>query len=272
MLDLILEKLDGAVRYERYIASLCPFHRDSRPSFFVYPDTYYCASCKAFGKTSTLLSKLSNLPERYVYHEYKPSENPFTRWNKNWGLSDIHRIASRNIKQQASHYLRERGISWKEQRKLELGLLDGFVYFPITNKWGELIGAVARVGENNTAQSKYYIPKGQNSNLLYVPSWKNIANQDVVYVTFGIVDAITLYILGKASASTTTGQKISPDAFDSIRKRIVFLPDQGEEVSACRLIKHLDWRGSSKSLSYPPGTKDISEWYILDREGLLSAI
>lgn len=43
--DVLMELLENAHNYGHYIYSICPFHDDTRPSFFVYADTYKCAAC-----------------------------------------------------------------------------------------------------------------------------------------------------------------------------------------------------------------------------------
>jgi hypothetical protein len=95
--------------------------------------------------------------------------------------------------------------------------------------------------------------------MLYVPSWKRCNAKDTIYVTFGIIDAVTLYAAGFASMSTTTGKRINPSAFDNIRKSIIIVPDSGEEQEALKLAAKLGWRGKVLQLDYPDGCKDIND-------------
>lgn len=271
-LDIIVEKLEKAHNYGKYISALCPFHDDKKPSFFVYEDTYRCLSCGAHGSTQSLIRKLSSLPERYRVYDTKESRNPFTKWGKSQSLSSTIEIANRILKSRPSHFLQRRKVLSEIQFNLVLGLLEGYITFPIFNKWGELSGAVARVGENQTASAKYYVPKGQDPKLLYVPSWKRIKENKEVFVTFGIIDAISLYIMGFASASTTTGQSVSPEAFDSIRKKIIFIPDKHEEVSALKVAAKLGWRGDTLFLNYPLHCKDVNDYFVADKEGLYAEL
>ena len=267
-LDLIVERLDKAKNYGKYVAACCPFHGDKRPSFFVYEDTYRCLACGAHGSTQSLLKKLSVIPDRIQIYDETQSKNPWTRWIGQWGLHKTIQIAHDNLCKRFSNYLQRRGIERPTQRTIHAGLLDGYITFPIYNRWQELIGAVARVGEDNTSTSKYYLPKGQDPKLLYVPSWEKISQSKEVFVTFGIIDAITLYIMGYASASTTTGQSVNPDAFKNIRKRIIFIPDKLEEKSALKVAAKLGWRGDVISLPYPFHTKDVNDIFVKDREFL----
>src|SRR3990170_2288770 len=118
--DVLLEKLDSARRYDRYILSLCPFHSESRPSFLVYPDKYRCLSCGVYGNTSDLVEKLDTIhfvPKPEAHYGF----NPFTKWTKNHTLFEILKIANGNL---PVHYLKTRGIDLSVQQNLRLGYLD----------------------------------------------------------------------------------------------------------------------------------------------------
>lgn len=252
----IKDYLEGAREYDHYLVALCPFHDDSRPSFFVYPDNYKCLSCGAFGRTENLLTKLSGRPIKNA--PAKHWSNPFTGWLKDESLAKCLWIAHVYLVEHPSEYLRRRGIPDKYQIKARLGLRDDFYLFPIRNQKQDIIGAVARKSEHSTMDSKYIIPHGQNPNLLYVPNWTLINKSMAVYLTFGILDALTLAILGRAAMSTTTGKQIDPSALDWCRKRIIIVPDKGEEADGMKLSARLDWRGSVLKLDWPDGCKDIN--------------
>ena len=271
IVDLAAEKLDRAKRYGHYVVAMCPFHEGYRPNLFVYEDYYVCKSCGAHGTPQQLERRLSNLPERVYYGQRTESSNPFTRWIREWGISRTIEIAKRN-NSKGSIYLLRRGIGLSVQQSLSIGKIEGFLTFPIYNHWKELVGAVARVGENNTSSAKYWIPKGQDPKLLYVPSWEKIKSSSRVYCTFGIIDAISLHIMGLASCSTTTGQSISSEAFKDIRKKIIFVPDELEMLSAYKIANRIGLNAGVQVLSYPYGTKDISDWYIKDRQTLELAL
>ena len=262
-LDLIAERLSGH-RYERYVAAHCIFHDDHKPSLFIYDDRYFCASCGARGTTKSLLKRLGTIPERILAGTTRISRNPFTRWIEQFG--SIQNVCNQAKRQSA--YLVERGIPKEVQRTLKIGILEDWIIFPITNHFEEIIGAVARRGKENPSKSKYILPRGQSPQLLYVPSWKAVKEHREVFVTFGIIDALTLFILGKAACSTTTGQHINVEAFSGFKGKLIFIPDELEEKSAYDISCKLGLRGSVKVLPYPYGTKDCNEWFMQDKKSL----
>ena len=141
------------------------------------------------------------------------------------------------------------------------GYLDDWYTFPIRNPSGKILGAVARRGENNLSKSKYVIPAGQDPSLLYVPSWSKVIQAKVIFITFGILDSISLYLCGVASMSTTTGKQLDPTALSKIQKHIYIIPDLGEESEGHKLASNLGWRGHVLSLEYPPELKDVNDLF-----------
>lgn len=262
ILDDVIGGLKRATRYEDYIASLCPFHDDSKPSFIVHEDRYNCYSCGANGTTKSLVKKLSNSvilrEEKAVFH------NPFTEWLRHETLGEVLRTGWKMLKQRPSSYMRDRGIPYNKQLELGLGMRDGWITFPIRNNNNKITGAVARAAYPIEAP-KYVMPKGQNPNLPYVPSWELVNSHKTIFLTFGIIDAVTLTLYNQAAMSTTNGKHIQPQALQDIRKVILIAPDLGEELEALELAKQLDWRGKVIRMNYPIGCKDINDVHMLDK-------
>lgn len=273
VLDWAVDHLEQAKRYENYVASLCPFHSDHSPSFMIYSDKYRCLSCGAWGDTDQLPIRLGKMPE-VIREDKQDFFNPFTRWLQNESLTDFIRFTSQQLAQHPSHYLKQRGIPSEVQIKLKLGMIENWIIFPIFSQDEEIVGAVARAGEGNKSSRRYVIPSKQDPNLLYVPSWARLLNiqRKQVYITFGIIDSISLYQCGVASASTTTGKRIDRSAFDGIRKKIIFVPDSGEEIEANKIAATLGWRGSILNPPYPVGVKDPNDLYQYDKNLLLSVL
>ena len=195
ILDALSEKLDCR-HYGNYLAAVCVFHEDSRPSLMVYPDTYRCLSCGAFGKTQDLLNKLSNTALLFTKTK-RDFNNPFSRWLRNDTVSNVCRKSSLLLTSQPTlgQYLHKRGIAHPQQ--FGIGYRDDWYTFPITDASGDTQGAVARANaDTNTSISKYVIPHDQDPNLLYIPDWQLINNASQVYLTFGIIDALSLSSYG----------------------------------------------------------------------------
>jgi DNA primase len=263
ILDDVMDYLDGATRYSRYVASLCPFHNDSRPSFFVYPDYYSCRSCNAHGRTSNLINDIKQQKgETVLVHKHVDFNSPWFAWKKYGSLDNVLNISHNNIiKTYKTAYLTKRGITEDTIKELHIGWLDDWITFPIYDLSHQLVGAIARAGETNKTTAKYCCYPDQSPDLLYVPSWDNIPTSDVFYVVYGILDIITLHQIGLSGASTTTGKRTNPDALDTIRKRIYIIPDHGEELEGLKLASNLDWRGKMLQIDWPEGTKDINDIY-----------
>lgn len=262
-LDDIYSLLERAHRYEDYIAALCPFHDDTRPSFFVHEDFYYCSSCSKKGKTETLLKYLNRNANNIIQIPIKPFYNPWSTWVTQASMERIciraHRFAVKNSR---TFYMRERGIDIETIKELQIGWKDNWIIFPITDKDGQYIGAVSRAGKNKQSEAKYVIPRGQDPNMLYVPSWKRIEKEQIVFLTFGIIDAISIYQLGYASMSTTGGKRLNPDALQHIRKFIVVIPDKGETMGAMQLSSNLGWRGKVMRIDWKDNMKDVNDYFL----------
>ena len=253
-LDEIALNLDNATRYTNYVVALCPFHSEHRPSFFVYEDWYRCESCGANGPTKKLLSILNKtiVASSPATH----FRNPFTGWLQDRSLGKTLKLAWKNL---PSIYLRKRGVSDQNQKMLGLGVLDTWITFPIRNSRNKIIGAVARRNEGSKSNAKYITPAGQDPHLLYVPSWERLEKRKNIYITFGMLDAVLLYTIGAASISTTTGMKMDISYLEPIRKRFIFIPDQGEEEAAQKFASKMGWRGGVMRCNYPVGLKDPAD-------------
>jgi hypothetical protein len=262
-LERIAELLNVSYQqYNGYIASQCIFHDDSRPSLMIYPDKYNCLSCGAWGYTENLLKKLegnSSLTRPKVKQSFS---NPFSRWTYENTLGQALKRAWLNNKKNPSIYMKvDRKIPPEIQIKYGIGILEGWITFPIRSKDGKIDGAVARALPEMNEKSKYTVPTGQNPNLLYVPDWSLLENSKKIFITFGIIDAVTLAMYGFPAASTTNGKRIDPY---SLKMRILhlFVPDKGEESDANMIAACLDWRGKVIKINYPDDCKDINEVHV----------
>ena len=269
ILNELSDQLDSVQNYGHYLSALCPFHDDNNPSLLVYEDNYKCQACGAFGKTNDLLSAISSQSGIIRSRPKKTSDyrNPFTKWTRNTSLASALKAAWNNNCASPSIYLQNRGISANHQKSLGIGYRDDWYTFPIRDTHNKIVGATARRGMDNSHSAKYINPAGQDANLLYVPSWKSVEKQSIIFLTFGILDAISIHILGYASMSTTTGKQPNPSAFDYIRKQICVIPDKGEEINGNILVSKLGWRGKL-ALINEPDVKDINDIYCKSESNL----
>lgn len=270
ILDEVSEYLDWVRPYSNYIAARCPFHDDSRPSMIVHEDYYNCLACSAHGKTENLLRKLKNLPPKPQIHG--KFSNPFTKWLRLDPLPKALKIAFDTLEQNPAQriYLRDRCIPDKVQTELGIGYRDGWYTFPIRDRTRKIIGGVGRVGSTGS-EAKYVCPSGQDTNLLYIPSWEYIEKQGQIYCVFGIIDAVSLYSLGVASISTTGGKRLDPEVLDQFRKRIIIIPDRQEESEAMEIASYHTHCKVAKC-HWPDGTKDVNEVLVKYPESLYMAL
>ena len=49
-------------RYGRHLVSRCPFHGEKTPSFYVYPDHFYCFGCGAHGDAIGFVMRMQRVP------------------------------------------------------------------------------------------------------------------------------------------------------------------------------------------------------------------
>lgn len=257
------DKLDGHF-YGHYIAVKCLFHNDENPSMLVFEDGYHCMACGASGGIEKLLKKIKAEVEPRA-SEYRDFRNPFSRWLRQFSIADFCHQAHASLKRwpDLKCYLKKRDIDQLIDDQL-LGFADGWYIFPVRNRIGDIVTAVARAGEaiQEAKNLRYLIPHDAPQ-VLYIPSHELISKSDKVYVTFGIIDSLILYSMGLASVSGLTGKSVKPELFDAIRKPIEIIPDFGEEEAARKLASHLGWRGNVKRLDYPEDCKDVADVYHL---------
>lgn len=271
-MDSKLEKIRDLIpcqTYDHYLSAICCFHEDKHPSLMIYPDRYYCKSCRASGTTSRLLRFLEtgnfHTTEFEVYHPQL--------WRKlgDFDPEDIALEAHDYLRKHwdIAYYLKERGIDI-EFTRLMIGYLDGYYIFPILGGNHEILGLIARAGPVLQEQTgtRYMIPPGQDLNLLYCPDWDKVQSENYVLAPFGIIDAISLGILDYPVISGTIGHKLNIDSFQRLRKKIIILPDgdHWDDAPARKLAASLDWRGRVVNLDYPEGTKDCNE--VLNKFGV----
>jgi len=273
-LDEIYDLLPNALWHGHYISSFCPFpqHHDNqkRRSLLIYEDYFKCLSCEAQGHPNQLLRLLST-DSAIIREEPEPFRNPWNSWLRHNSISEICERAARLVRDHPSQnqYWKKRGLTAKAIKKLNLGWLDGWNLIPVQSEKGKIIGATARASDTLNSVAKYCSPSSyhqDSSALLYVPSYKRLKKRDKLYLAFGPISAISLYLAGYASASPLSGKKVDPAILNAIRKPIVIVPDAKEEIDAIKLANRLSWRGSVKLLPYHDTILDPNDCWLYEPE------
>lgn len=272
-----LDDIRGITEYKEfghYVMLRCPFHDpDYNPSLMVSEKRYICYSCGERGSLDKLHSVITGVPEDKRVIMPSGAGKIFPDYEFLDSLDDFcydayKRLLSNSIYQV---YLKRRGIE-SAINTLKLGYADGWYTIPMYDQHGDFQGAVARAGKDKqlSLNKRFTQPHGQHG-MLYVPSWNRVKEHDRVYVTYGPIDAISLWVLGYASASPSSGKdSTKPEWFDDIRKKIVFVPDEGEYDTAMKHASKLGWRGKVLNLNYPVGIKDPNDFLQLNEEEYLN--
>lgn len=269
LLEEIEEMLPNVHHYLGYLTANCVFHQDSHPSMFIYQYGYHCKAC---GKSGTL-QELHAFLTKGGFTAFESQFRPL-RWTEfyqqEFDPEEFATQAHLTLRKfpELGIYLKRRGVE-TAINPCKLGYVDGWYTFPIFDPNQDICGLVAGGGQvvRSLTEFRYVTPRGQ-SPLLYVPSWSRIKRSEFVLVTFGIMDALTLFILGYPVATGSVGKEIDPHLFDDIRKPIYVIPDTGEYKSAVQLATALQWRGHVLQLEYPHG-KDCNDTFTAGGEDWL---
>jgi len=262
--DDLQYQLQNVQIYNGYFTAICPFHTSYpvRNSLFIYPDAAHCKSCGIyFSSLSKLEYRLSKVVIRPIDESNQDvfDKPPFIEWDKRFEyVQDFITTAHKTAMQfpQLLHDVTSRGFTQDDIEKYRLGWMDKWIVIPVEETF------VLRATEQlKNPASRYFnqpLPKQYKKPVLYFPSPKS-KEADVLFVPFGIFDAMTFDKLGYPSCTGITGQEIAGQLFRDLRKPIYVVPDYGEMSGAIRLREMLDWRATILELDYPEGCKDINE-------------
>lgn len=263
--------LEGARPGQNYVRGRCPFggHIDDDPSLVVYGGDdphFHCYGCKKHGSWQELWETLSEEPAEYperlvtetVEHGpwYRPS------WYQWEDLSEYVEAAHQRLLHNVHHhwYVQERGL-FRSIRPYRIGYDEGWLTIPIYLPSGVLDGVVARAypAQAEKAEMRYDMP-GNQGRMMYVPDWKQWREADVVYIVFGILDAISMALAGLPTASPTTGKdSFRPRWVADAHASVVVVPDRDEDDTANELAVRLPRGGRVHSIQYPDGCDDPND-------------
>lgn len=273
-LDDLYTLLDGAKRYERYIAARCVYHNDRNPSMMVYPDGFYCKSCGAGGTLEKLAKRLRSPLLDLHYVEEIDFEAPWRKWLDKYGnLETLAKIAYRTLTKFPGKlkYLKRRKII-SLVKELRLGWLDKYYFFPVFDEFGDVAEITIRAEQS--IADRYgvrYLSSPRGGKLLYIPQGNSIYDEEEIYVVFGTIDVLAMHVAG--FPTVTAGSKTFPaELLENFNVPIYIIPDRMEEVDAMELAHQLGWKGHPLFLDYPDDCRDPADVLELHSADLLQSI
>jgi hypothetical protein len=260
--ESLMERMEGRP-YNNYFACFCPWDKHESPAMLVFEDGMVkCLSCNKIWSHAQLDKKIGShfIPQlNYTVSRILPR---WKKWENEYGsLEGIADAAHRSLKRHPAFqtYFRKRKI-YEYADKGNLGYLDGYCTFPILDNRGRIVNLLVRSSSNKKNSNRYVIhPNGDNGSCLYCPDWNQVNQAQTVYVTYGIIDAISLHLAGLPSVTGITGKSLSADLLRPLGKRFVIIPDKGEEQEARLLANKLGWRCTVKQLKFPENCKDADD-------------
>lgn len=256
----LLNHLEGVREYSTYAVALCPYHHDRQASMLVFKDgRFRCLSCGAKGGFKEL--------ERKLIGWMPPAEFEAGGRTEAFLPTDLYELEKlvhnanyllMTFPDPLALYLKRRGI---ESRVVpnKLGYWQGWYTIPVYDRYFR--GVILRAGNQKQEQTgtRFTQPKGQKA-MLYVPDPEEVERNDYLVVVYGMIDALSMAVLGIPAVTGTTGKNsVIPEMLEPYRKRILLLPDKGEEDTALKLCNALGWRGELVKFEYPEGTKDPND-------------
>ena len=265
-----IQELVEFTPYSNYISINCPLpnHPDAKPSCFVYEDAdkvdgkgrFYCTGCGRGGTHEYLLHILTG-SGRFTSTISTRKEDKFLpdwkKWQQRYGsLENVVQHAHENVTSQmrGDWYFKKRDLM-DVYEPCKLGYLDEWAIFPIFSMDGRIIDAVCR---DSKGRSKYIIHPDNDRETpnLYVPSWKLVTQSQLVYIVYGIVDALALELCGLPVITGSTGKSLSDRLLANLGKRFVIIPDKGEQDAARKLAISLGNFTHILELPYSDDEKD----------------
>jgi len=262
------DMLERVQSYGTYLAAVCPFHEDSKPSLLVWADGFFrCQACGVSGNFDRLYRKLLGWDASKVLKEstsFKGPKLPTELDELEAVLSEAHEALLKF--DQFTWYLKNRGVEGRIE-PCRLGWWEGWYTIPIYDSHHALQGAMLRA--NSTIQEatgqRFIHPEGQK-NMMYCPDWYLYSKAKSVGVVFGMFDALAVSDLRFPVVTSTSGKdSFKAEWLEDCRKRIVIFPDEGEYDSAMKLAGKLGWRAEVYKIDYPDGVKDPAGFLETDR-------
>lgn len=174
--------------------SLCPFHEEKNPSFWMRPDTglFRCEGCGVSGNATVFLSKVENITTGEAHKrlcelaglELDPNNKPAAKKERKYSVAE-YALAKRLP------------VDWLRSLGVKDGYRGGCVEIPYLDEEGKLTGTRRRMPPGNNPPFLW----GKNTKLSLYGLWRIQEVRDAGYVILveGESDTQTLWHLGLAA-------------------------------------------------------------------------
>jgi hypothetical protein len=178
----------------------------------------------------------------------------------------------------STQVLDEKYYAW-EQRGIEkwvvtdcrLGYLaPGWLTIPVFDSEGFLETMLARSTPAQEAATGLRFTQVTGAKpTLYVPCQTALDRMRPIFVTFGVIDAISVYQCGFNVCTPSSGMNSLDVEWMDWPSYVIFVPDKGEEAVARKYAAQLGWKGSILKLDYQGHEKDPNDMLRNRREDLI---
>jgi len=293
-------------RQGKSLVGLCPFHADKKPSFTVDPEKslWHCFGCGKGGDLFTFLQELEGLSFTQALKELggQPGGIPAPEHQS----AASHEIFSRVLDfYHRAFYEDPRGLEYlRDVRHLHdkeiyetfgIGFANGSLFktlpksgelvetlktlgiltsggaeffhnrvvIPLTNEDGQAVGAYGRSIDDHEKNPHLYL-KGPHRGVF---NWQSAKRSRELFLTEGIIDALSLYQAGFKDVIPLYGVNgLTENHIDLFKKyrtqKLFFVFDNdaaGEE--ACRRIAGILSPADSFTITLPPHVKDANDFF-----------
>lgn len=225
IVDLIKQNIELKKSGKNYLG-LCPFHNDSKPSFYVSKEKkiYTCFSCKATGDAISFVARFNDIAQIDAAKKINEDFDLKIKFKADPNDHLFKAVEAEHIKYvsglQEHHikYLKGRGIEEETIKELGIGGDRNWVCLPIRDERGRVLG----FNKRNTlaeADQKYWHSEESpifKKNELVTGLWESRKlKQNTIIITEGQIDTYLAKQAGFAAVSCLTS-KISTEQVDKI--------------------------------------------------------
>ena len=252
--------------YSDYFSIWCPFDEHATQALLVHEDLdkpegegrFNCLSCGKGGTHKYLWKVLtgSNASVSVSVANKQKFLPMWAKWEKKFGsIEELVQHAHENVYRFPNFdwYIKKRQLE-SMYKPCKLGYMDEWLFLPIFDQQGKVIDVIVR---DTKGRSKYIIHSNEEETpLLFVPNWRRVMESKLVYIVYGLIDALALEMCGLPVITGSTGKSLSEKRLIQLNKKWVIIPDAGEDGAARKLAKSLANFTHILRLPYEDDVKD----------------